>query len=296
MKKIVALLVLSVALVGCGEVVEIPPAHVAKLSTPNGLGGETLTPSKIRLSSFCITCDSLVLLQAADFGVKEQLTLFMPKDKLNLTIDVRGTLSLSNDKDTVNRVFSRIPPQQKSQRVSLISMNSVYSTYAAPVIRTAVRSALTEYSIMDIMENREGIGSEIAADIKEKLKGTPISVLRIELADVQPPDVIVKAQEKAKEREIAIQQAEADKQVALKQAEAALEVAVKQQQVDLKEAETQVLVAKKLAEGVSPAFVTQRSLKILDKAMENPAKTFFLPQEAFANPAMLIGATRIGVK
>lgn len=292
MKKAIFVVLATVMLVGCGRVVEIPPATVAKLSTPSGLSSEIINAGKIRLSDLCITCDSIVLLEASDIGVKETMTLFIPKDKLNLQVDVRGTMSLANDPATINNVFSRITPKAIDDRVSIIGISRVYSTYAAPVVRTAVRSVLTKHGIMDIMANREALSSEMATQIKEKLRGTPITVLRMELADLQPPAVIVTAQEKAKEREIAIREAEANKLVALKEAEAALEVAIKQQEVDLKEAETQVLVNKKLAEGVNKAFVIQRSLKVLEKMSNSNNKTFFLPQESFTNPALLLGAVR----
>lgn len=109
------------------------------------------------------------------------------------------------------------------------------------------------------------------------------------LANVKPPDVIIKAQEAAAERTIAIEQAEADKLVSLKKAEAALEVARKQQEVELIEAETQVLVDKKLAEGVSDAWLRQRGLSVLEKLAAGDNKIIFLPTEALNNPGIMLG-------
>lgn len=116
-----------------------------------------------------------------------------------------------------------------------------------------------------------------------------MGVIQFGLSDIQPPEVIVNAQEMAKEREVAIETAEAQKQVQLKEAEAQLEVARKQQEIDLVEAETQVLVEQKISEAVNEAFVTQRALKILDKMAENNNKTFVLPMEAFKKPELLMG-------
>ena len=140
------------------------------------------------------------------------------------------------------------------------------------------------------MMNRQTVGQELSDAIKLKLKGTPISPLYIGLADLQPPEIVLKAQIKAKEREIAITEADNEKLVSLKKAEGALEVATKQQQVDLKEAETQVLVEEKLSSVVSNAFITQRALKIMDKMSTSNNKVYFMPLEAMRNPAILIGA------
>lgn len=295
MKRISGLIlatVLAAFLAGCGVSVEVPPAHVGKLSTESGLQENVIRPSKFRLEGFCYNCDSLILAEASDYGVKESMLIYMPKDQLNLSVEVRGVFSISSAKDNVEKIFTRVSadPVPEQSRVRLIPMTKVYTIYAKPVIRETIRSLLTKYTIAQVMENRDAISTELAQEVRKRLAATPITTIRFGLADIQPPSVIVKAREKAKEREIAIQQAEADKQVALKRAEAALEVAVKQQQVDLKEAETQVLVNQKLAEGVNDAFVAQRWLKVMEKLSENPeGRVIILPYEAVKNRSLLMG-------
>lgn len=290
-QSLIGVALVAIFLTGCGQVVEVPPAHVAKKSTPSGLQEGIIPPSKIRLP-FCFfpgqICQNLILSEAPDYGVKEEMTIFMPKDKLNLTVDVRGVFSISSDESNVEKIFSRITAESIDDRVSIIRMTRVYKTYGAPVVRSAVRSVIRKYSIMEVMENSENISQELAKVVREKLKTTPISTIRFGLADLQPPKVIVDAQEAATKREIEIRQAEANKLVLLKEAEAALEVAYKQQEVDLKEAETQVLVAKKLAEGVSPAWIAQRGIKAIEK-LENGNHVILMPTEAFNNPAVMMG-------
>lgn len=294
---ILVLVLLSVPLlVACGTTVEVPPAHVGKLSTKSGLQAGIIQPSKLRLGGMCLTCDNLILAEASDYPIKESMPIFMQQDTLNLTVEVRGTAAISSDEANVEKVFARVPatPVENNDRVSKIGMGTVYVTYGQPIIRETTRTIITKYNIKQVMENRDSIGQEIWQAVRERLKATPITMVQFGLADVQPPEVIVKAQEAAKSREIAIQQAEADKQVALKTAEAAYEVAVKQQQVDLKEAQTQVLVEQKLSEGVNQAFVAQRSLRVLEQLAKSDNKVFFLPLEAFTNPALLLGTVGDG--
>lgn len=299
MKRLVslcALLVIMPFITACGTTVEVPPAHVGKLSTKSGLQAGIIQPSKLRLSDMCLTCDNLILSEASDYPVKESMPIFMQQDTLNLTVEVRGTVAISSEETNVEKVFARVPatPIEDNLRVSKISMETVYVTYAQPIIRETTRTIITKYNIKQVMENRDAIGQEIWQAVRDRLKATPITMVQFGLADVQPPPVIVAAQEAAKSREIAIQQAEADKQVALKTAEAAYEVAVKQQQVDLKEAQTQVLVEQKLSEGVNQAFVAQRSLRVLEQLAKSDNKVFFLPLEAFTNPSLLLGTVGEG--
>jgi len=285
------LLVVGLFLSGCGQTVEVPPAHIGKLSTGSGLQEGIIQPSKIRLDAEIGKYQSLILAEASDHSFKESMLTFMPKDKLNLTVEVRGTLAVSPNEANIEKVFARLAPSKTdNSRVSRIDMDDIYKVYGEPLIREVSRTVVTKYTIDEVMQNRDAISAELEKVLSASLKDTPLTLRRVGLADIQPPTVIIDAQETAKKREIEIQKAEAEKQIKLHEAEAALEVAIKQQQVDLKEAETQVLVEKKLAEGVNQAFIAQRGLKILEAMATSPNKVFFMPQEALANPTLVLGS------
>ena len=294
MNKILYLLTtvaVSATFVSCGKLVDVPPAHVGKIKLASGIQDELKYPSTFRLPPALTVRNELILVETSHFAIEENIKLFMPGDKLNLTFDVRGTLFISPDQSA--EIFEKITArrQQHNSRVSLITANDVYNIYGKQLVRSLVRTIMSDYTIEDVMNKRSEINAQLAKEISAMFtdKKYPLGVIQFGLADIQYPDVIVKAQELAKEREVAIATAEAQKMVSLKEAEAALEVAKKQQEIDLVEAETQVLVENKISEAVSPAFVTQRSLKILDKMADNPSKTFILPMEAFRKPEMLMG-------
>ena len=279
------------ALSGCGETVEIPSGYVGKLSTADGLSEGIIQPSKLRLSTFCLTCDSVILAQATDETYKEQMKIFIPQDQLNLSVDVRTIVSISSDQANVEKVFARSQPQKtENSRVSVIPQEGIYVKYAQPVIREAVRTLFARHNIEYIMNNREKIKAEVRKILLTKFASSPLTLIDFTLADIQPPEVIVAKQEQKKQREIEVERAEADKLVRLAEAQGNLEVAKKQQEIDLLEAETQAKVEKVLADAVSEAFVTQRALRILDTMAASPNKVFFMPQEAFVNPEMLLGA------
>jgi F0F1-type ATP synthase epsilon subunit len=281
---------LMTALSGCfGEVVEIPTAHRGVISTGSGLQDEILPPSKLRLSSFCRVCDNIILGEVSDYGKVESMQLYMPKDKLNITVETRGTFATSDEPADLKMIFGRVSPVPVRDRVSKVPANAVYETYAQQIIRDRVRSVIAKYDIATLMANREQVGAELRDEVRKALEGRPVKVLNFGLADIQPPEVIIAAEIKRKAREIAISEAEANKQIRLKDAEANLEVAVMQQAVELKEAETQVLVEQKLKEGFSQAYVAQRGLRILEQLAGSSNKVIFLPTEALNNPAVMIG-------
>ncbi len=288
-KRIIGLLVVILALValGCGYTTEVPPAHVGKIQESGGLSEKNIPPSKVRLTNWCLKCPDLILAETSDHRESESLRIFMPIEQLNLEVEVTGIFQIRPDQ--ADAVFARIPAEKVPDtdlRVSVISMEKVYDTYAAQVVREATRSFLSDYKSQEIISNREVLGAELHKLVREKLKDTPIQATQFGFADIQPPLIIVAANEEAKKRSIEIEKAKADKLVALEQADARVEVARKNQEADLIEAETQVLVNLKLAESVSDAFIAQRSLRILSDLAKSGNTIWVLPVEALGDNAI----------
>ena len=117
------------------------------------------------------------------------------------------------------------------------------------------------------MSQREAIGQNIHAAISEKLAetDTPIVLSRFELADIQPPRVIVESQESAKRREIDIQKAEADAQVQLVEAERALEVAKMERLVSREQAEAIAEQNRIAAGSVTPQLLAYRRIEAAER-------------------------------
>lgn len=270
MKKLFVTLIAAIVLTGCGKHVEIPPAHAGKILTKNGYAPETIGPSKFRLQPCWAYCDRLVMLEVSDSPLVENLEVFMPEDKLNLTVDVRGTYSIPNSDATINGLFDRVPAEQ-----GLIRAKKVYMTYGQQAVRGIVRSEITKYTIQDILENRDSISQNIHAAIAKKLTDTktPIIISRFELANVQPPKVITDAQEAAKRREIDIQKAEADAQVQLVEAEQALEVAKKDRLVEREKAEAIAEQNRIAAKSITPEVLAYKKLETAERIYTALAKS-----------------------
>lgn len=270
MKNWIAVAMASALLAACGESVEIPPAHVGKVLTKNGYAPEIIPPSKFRLDPCWTYCDALITLEASDSGLKEELEVFMPKDKLNLSVEIRGTFSITSDQKTVDAIYDRVPASE-----GRIAARSIYRTYGQQAVRGIVRSEITKYTIADVLEQREAIGQNIHAAIAKKLAdtATPIVVSRFELANVQPPKVIVDAQQAAKEREIDIQKAEADAQVELVKAERDLEVAKKNRLVEREKAEAIAEQNRIAAQSITPQLLAYRKLEVAERVYTELSKS-----------------------
>jgi regulator of protease activity HflC (stomatin/prohibitin superfamily) len=269
-KQALAVMVAAVSLAACGAKVEVPPAFVGKVLTKNGYAPETVPPSKFRLPVCFAYCDKLVLLQAADAGFTETMTVFMPDDKLNLTVEVRGTMSVPTTKRAVDMLFDRLTAAETDDSdVSIIRANMVYSTYGQPALRGIIRSEITKSTIAEVLKNREAIGQNIHVAIREKMEetNTPLVISRFELADVQPPPVIVKAQEAAAERDIAVQKAEANARVAMVEAERALEIAKKERLVEREKAAAIAEQNEIAAKSITPQLLEYRRLEVQERVM-----------------------------
>ena len=105
-KSAIAVTVAALTLAACGDRVEVPPAHVAKIMTKDGYKADTIGTSKFRLEWCWAYCDKLVLLDASDQAVSEKMELFMPQDKLNMAFDLRLTLVVNPSK--YEELFARV--------------------------------------------------------------------------------------------------------------------------------------------------------------------------------------------
>lgn len=264
----------AVFLVGCGELVEVEPASVGKVLTKAGYLPETVPPSRFRLPACFAYCDKMVTLEVSDSSLKEVMPVFMPKDKLNLTVEIRGTYSIPNDDRTIDSIYDRIKPARVEGNL-VIPSSKIYDVYGRQAVRGIVRSEVTKYTIQEILANRESIGLKIHEQISKKLAAskTPMHISRFELADLQPPKIIVEAQEAAKEREIGIQKAEAEAQIRIVEAERELEIAKADRLVEREKAEAIAEQNRIAAASITPKVLAYKKLETMERVYSKLAES-----------------------
>lgn len=251
----------ALVLTGCGERVEVPPAHVGKVMTKDGYQDNLIPTSKLRLP-FCWTyCDRMVLLDVSDKSYVEPMTIFIPEDKLNLTLDVRATLRVNQKK--ANELFNSLPQQVKDDQLSIISSESIYNTYAKQILQAEVRAYLTQYSISQIASSNEKINADIQVLLgKVMAERTPFNVSYVGLTNIKFPDIITEAQENTAKRREAIQGEEAQLQISKVRLERELQEARLTRAVEKEKAETEAMSQRTLAESVDPRVMQLRALEV----------------------------------
>ena len=248
-------------LAACGQKVEVPPAHVGKISTKNGYEDNLIPTSKFRLEQCWGYCDRLVILDIADKAYAENLSIFIPEDQLNLGVTVQATLSI-NPKKT-EELFKAISPKEIDDQLSVIENANIYKTYASQIIQKEVRERLSKYSISQIASSNEKINAELSVKLSEVISTrTPFNVRFVGITGLKYPEIITKAQEAAAERREAIQTEENQAKVTEVKLNAQLQEARLQRAIEKEKAETESEAQRVLAASVDPRVIKLRELEI----------------------------------
>lgn len=248
-------------LAACGQKVEVPPAHVGKISTKNGYEDNLIPTSKFRLEQCWGYCDRLVILDIADKAYAENLSIFIPEDQLNLGVTVQATLSI-NPKKT-EELFKAISPKEIDDQLSVIENANIYKTYASQIIQKEVREHLSKYSISQIASSNEKINAELSVKLSEVISTrTPFNVRFVGITGLKYPEIITKAQEAAAERREAIQTEENQAKVTEVKLNAQLQEARLQRAIEKEKAETESEAQRVLAASVDPRVIKLRELEI----------------------------------
>jgi regulator of protease activity HflC (stomatin/prohibitin superfamily) len=275
--KITASLMLATLLSGCfiGEKVEVPPASVGMVLGKNGYQGNIVPPSRFRLAVCFLNCDKLVVIEAGDIGMVEQMSVLMPKDSLDLGVDVRFTLALRSEPTEILSVFDRVVPTRLESGNYGTTLHQVYETYGKAVVRNVVRARLSEYTIDEIANNQGAVSEDLRQTVSESLKRTPLEIKQFGLASIKYPDAITEGREANARRQIDIEKVEADAQVEIRQAQTRLEVMRADREADILAAETIAQQNIILAEGVTPEVLRYMELEVLKEMAKNKNTIFF---------------------
>lgn len=268
--KLMTVLFMSMFLFACGQMVEVPPATHGKVLTPKGYQQQTIAPSKFRLDHcfFWQACPRLILLETADRSFTEPLKLFMPQDRLEMTFDLRMTLTPNPEQ--YNQLFAKIPAEQ-----GVIRSNSIYITYAQQIVRSEARAILSQYTIGEIASNREAINAVLTDKLTEAIqRQTPYLVRFVGLADVDFPPIIVQAQTSAAERREMIEQEEAQREVTRVVLSRQLEEQQLQRAIEVEKAQAEAEVNRILASSITPSYVQYHQLQIMYRMAESNNKVF----------------------
>jgi regulator of protease activity HflC (stomatin/prohibitin superfamily) len=261
MKKFISvgLFLTALALTGCGQMVEVPPAHVGKVMTKDGYQPNVISTSKFRLAPCFAYCDKLVILDVSDRANVESLSIFIPKDKLELSVDIQTTLSLNATK--TESLFGTIAPVEQDDN-TLIPWINVYNTYAKQIVLTEAREYLSQYSIAEIASSMEKVNNDLRAMLTKAISAkTPFDVRYVGITKIKYPSIITEAQENAARRREQIQQEEAQLEISQVSLQRELVEAQLQRQIDFEKAEGEAAAQIVQREAVDPRVLQLRKLE-----------------------------------
>lgn len=258
-KGVFAAGILALFMTGCGQMVEIGPTEVGKIMTKDGYQEGMIGTSKFRMPACWTYCDKLVKLEVADKQIAETLVIFMPQDKLQLSITIRGTISVSQQR--AEALFGTVSPVDTESGYQ-IPFDTIYTTYGRNLIQSLVREYLTQYSIAEVASSMEKVNTDLRKIISEELVSkTPFSVRTMGVVDVKYPEIITEAQENAAKRREQIQQEEAQLQMSKVQLERQLQEARLQRQIDFEKAQGEAAAQKIQREVVDERVLELRRLE-----------------------------------
>jgi hypothetical protein len=264
MKRPMLLLALAALLGGCTT--QVPPGYVGMVLTPNGFEGDILQPG----NHACWGRDTMVFVEMKEETIQEPMNILC-KDDLNFQfhLNVRARLRIASAKDMkaiLNRKGSDI---QVTKIGRVLSFAALYKTYINPVARSVARSEVSKYETTAVRDHRAEIEKVVLAQLIKAVEGTPLEVVTVSTSNFDYPDVITKAVEKKRTREIELQEEKAKQAMELLRADNRLKIAEKMKIVKAAEAEADAAYINILGKSLNANYLAwkriERDVKLYER-------------------------------
>ncbi len=267
--KILLLVLLGVSFgifTGCTE--RIPPGYYGMVMTPGGLSGDVLAPG----NHTCYGRDRMVMIEGKEVVHTEKLSVLCADD-LNFKFDLKVRSRLKS-KD--NKAFLEVLEKQGANirweaDMGVLAYDWLYKTYVQPPARAISRTIVSKYQTTQIRENRESITKAIKDQLLASIKGTPVDITMVVTSNFDYPDVITKAMEKKRQREIEIQEEKARQAMELLRVENRLKLAQKSKIMRVTEAEAEAAYIRILGKALSNNFLKLKDIEARVKLYEKVA-------------------------
>lgn len=265
MKKISTKLLLAAAIAvsftACYETV--PPGAVGKVKGASGFQPEIYPPSRIWLdTTFTMVPEELFLVETTTKKYGQPIQVLL-QDKLTLKADVVFRARISGSDKVINSIFNDIKLNK-----NVVTVDDVYDIYGRMIVMNTAREVLSKYNVDEVNKNYARITTELYNAIKPKLEGLPIVMSEVTLGNIQYPDIVTKAIEQAKEKQMAIEKTEAEVQIRLAEAKGREEVAKAEYRVKMLEAKRIRDYNTMTAAGITKEILQLRELEVREKELD----------------------------
>ena len=262
---------------GC-EFATVPPAYKGKILTVAGYTPEVLPTSRMTLWGR----DSLVLIETGTATLHESMKVIM-KDKMELAFDVKFRVRIDGSNKVLNTMFNDIiPAYSDATRQKTITLLQVYNTYGKMIVRNIAREVLSDYTVMDVAENYKVISDKLYTQLTKSFLAVPLQVSDSLLGAIQYPAIVTTAIEKAKAREMEIEEQKAKVEIAIEKKLGEEKLAIQEQKIRMIKANTIAKENKLIAGSISDKYLKYKSLEVQEAMASNKAAVFF-PYESFGS-------------
>lgn len=274
MKKLICVLLIALATVGCSRVT-VPPAAKGKILSGAGYSVDVKETGKYWLSWW----ENMVILDTSTQAMQERVTVKMADD-LDLTFDVRFRTRISGNDKVINAMFNDIKHENYQ-----VTLPMVYRVYGRDVVQNAARSAMSKYKTKEVSANYDKINADLHKLLVEKMANSPLDVSNVTIGNITWPKVITDAIEAQQERELAIETEANQQAVRIVEKTNQLEMAEADYNIRIKKAEAIRDENRITAEGMNPMLLEYRRLEVLEKMADNK-NAIFVPYEGMSSPGV----------
>lgn len=279
-KTCLAFALAAMVLIGSGCTKPVPAGTKGQVKTAGGWTKKLVPPGRIS----CWGRDVLWLVETRDMTTETGLNVLLQKERVNFGVNIAMTFTLKDKDQDVLPVFDKVRPATKDG-VKYITLEGVFTTYAAPVLKSVPRQLIRNYDTDTLLTESGRIEKEVQTAVVEALANTPIKVRRVAIVNMDFPDFITRAQERAKEAEIRIREEENKQKTRLVEEENKRKLAEIQYQTALLEAkkiaDSNRLIGESLTGVAGEAYLRWHEIKVYGDAAKGPNNCIFLPMEMF---------------
>ncbi len=243
---------------GCTE--RVPPGYIGMVMTPDGLTGEVLAPG----NHTCYNRDRMVLVEYVEKSYKEPMDILCADD-LNFKFDLKiRVMTFADDNKAVMNVLGKQGSQinwGKDATVGVLPFDVLYKTYVSDPARSIARGVVSKYRTTEIRDARDAITKEITKQLDVSVEGTPVKIMLLATSNFDYPEVITKAVEDRRKREIEIETEKAVQAMALLQMENRKILAQKRKQVRAIEGEAEAVYVRIMGKALTNDFLRLRQIE-----------------------------------
>ena len=272
--KMLLSLVMAVGLTGCGFYT-VPPAAKGKVLSTSGYSADVKETGKYLLWGR----DEMVVLDTSTQTVGESISVKM-QDNLDLKFTVRFRTRIAGDEKTINGMFNDIKHENYQ-----VTLPMVYNVYGRDVVQSVARSVVGKYTTEEVAANFDKITKDLYTQLTERMKGSPLEMSNITLANLDYPETIDEAYKLQGAKKLAIETEANSQAVEMVKKTNELKLAEANYAIEMKKAETLRDTNATTSAGLSDKLLAYRALEVQEKMAQNKA-AIFVPYEAVGSSGL----------